>query len=136
MVFGPPNWSRKSLKFVSKTRSENNSIWKRLFMDFGALLASKILRKTSQFEESGFYEKPCFCLVKPMFFSFGALRKSLICSPKRGRETEHSETRNFMDFRTILASEIHPKSDAERSLFCDAMEIVGKSSQVNGARPS
>ena len=47
---------------------------------------------------------------------------------------EGFETQNFIDFRVMLASEIDPKSDAERSLFRDAMETARKSSEGNGSR--
>ena len=61
-----------------------------------------------------------------MIFSFGALWKSIISSKR-------SETRNFIDFRTIFGPKIDPKSDAEQSLFCDAMEPARKSAKLNGA---
>ena len=93
---------------------------------------SKIDQKSSQLEETSFYEKPCFPLVKPMIFSFEALRKSMIFQPKtRRRKTERSETRNFIGFRTIFGPKIDQTSDAERSLFCDAMELTRNSSEVS-----
>ena len=55
-----------------------------------------------------------------------------ICSSKCDRKTKHSETWNFTDFRTILGSKIGPKSDAERRLFCDAMELTRAEAETNG----
>ena len=55
-----------------------------------------------------------------------------ICSSKCRRKTKCSETRNFNDFRTILSSKIGQKSDAERRLFCDAMELTRAPPKVNG----
>ena len=67
---------------LRKRGRKNNGVWKRILVDFGAFLTSKIDRKLSQLEEGRFYEKPCFCLVKSMIFSFGPFRKSLVFQPE------------------------------------------------------
>ena len=70
---GPQNQSN-----LLRTRSrKNNNVGTPNLMNFGAISGSKIDGKTSQLQESGFHEKPCFSFVKSMFFSLGTLRKSL-----------------------------------------------------------
>ena len=57
-------------------------------------------------------------------------------NPRRTRAAlrNHKKKRpeNDTGFRTAFGSKIAPKSDAKRSLFCDDMETMRKSSEING----
>ena len=67
-----------------------------------------------------------------MIFSFEALRKSMIFQPETRTRNEALRNSKFLDFWTIFGPQIDPKSDAERSLFCDAMQTTRKSAEING----
>ena len=77
---------------LRKRGRKNNSVWKRILMDFGAFWSSKINGKSTQEEEGENHEKPCFSLVKSMIFSLGPLRKSLILHPEM--RTQNGRLRN------------------------------------------
>ena len=85
-------------------------------MDFKAIQGSKINEKTPQLEEARFYEKPCFCLVKPMIFSFEALQKLMIFQPEtwtRNRALRNSKFHRFSDqFRTQNRPEKRCRTEA------------------------
>ena len=132
MVFGPPNWTPKSLKFALKTKSKKREHREAKFHGFRSDFSVENRPKNVPVGEKQISWKTFFLLGKTKVFQPWSPPKIIKFAARNEDVKQSAETRNFTDFQKILTSKIDPKSDAERSQFCDAMQITRESAKSNG----
>ena len=119
---------------------KNNTFLDSNFERIFFVLASENESKIEQFahfhRKHKFCKNHCFPLGKIIIFLVRSLEKStkIGCSNamKNNIEKKASKIEFGKPFGLPKSLKMGPQSDVKRSLFCDAMDLTRKSSEVNG----
>ena len=141
MILGFPNPFKIQEKTLQIRCFETTRFWIRILNGLFFVLASENEGKIEQFPyfywKHEFFKNNCFPLGKIVTFLVRSLEKKstkIGCSNtmKNNIEKRASKIEFGKPFGLPKFLKMGPNSDVKRSLFCDAMEISRKSSQVNG----
>ena len=130
-----PKSKKKRLKCDAWKQCRFKSVFNAVFFAWASENGAKIQCFSHLYRRRRFCKSDCFPMGKLLFFSFRAFKNLIKIDAKtisKKNQKNASKIECWPPCWPPKSFEIPPKSDAERSLFRDAMQIASKSSQVNG----